>query len=167
MDVKAYLWSLTLVCVASAVVRAASGNNAAKKHIDFLCSLCVICALVIPVIEGFSGVDADTIGELFEADVPEYSEENYVEIYNSYLYEGSVSLAEDSLAEGLADALGVNRADIDVALSTDRSGSSPVVCDAAVTLYQGAYDADPQVISGYVEEQTGVVCRIIYDSVDK
>lgn len=167
MDVRAYLWSLTLVCVASAVVRAASGNDATKKYIDLLCSLCVICAIVIPVAREFSELDADGIGEFFEEDVFEYGQEDYGEIYNSYLHEGSVTLAEETLENGLLNALELGAGDIKVTLLTDTSGETPRVCEAVATLYGKAYAADPELIKSYIEEQTGAECRIIYGNVDE
>lgn len=167
MDVRGYLWSLTLVCIASAVVRASAGNNASKKYIDILCSLCVICAIVIPVAQEFSSIDADGISDFLEEDPFEYGQEDYGEIYNSYLREESIRSAEEALENGLLDTLGLSEGDVRIKLITDTSGEALSVCEVIATLGHGAYNTDPVLIKDYLEEQTKAKCRIIYENVDE
>lgn len=167
MDVRNYLWSLTLVCVAAAVVKVATGEGAMKKHIDMICSLCVVCALVVPVFHDLSLYSSEDMGELFEYSGESEGREYYEEIYNSYLRSGSVELAETDLCGGLAKTLGVAQEDVSVSLVTEYTEDAAGVSEAVVELGSGAYFADPEIIKEYIMSRLGTECRIIYKNKDE
>ena len=163
MDVKAYLWSLTLVCIASAVVRVATGNSATKKYIDLLCSICVICAIIIPVIREIPSFDGEKIEDLIDGITDEYTVSDYDEIYKSYLLEQNLKEAESVLQTELCQRLSLDRDSVKITLRADATSEGVTVSEAVVSLGKGAYSADPERIAEYVRERVGAECRIIYD----
>ena len=157
-----YLYSVALTCIAAAVIQTA-GKSVSKKYIDIICSLCVICAVVFPVIKAVSDIDANSVPDFLNDISYEYETENSVEIYNSYLHFVSVEDAETLLCEELSKKLGTNLGEIEIDLVTDRSEDKPYITDVVVCIHGGAVNADPEIIKEYVGEKTGVNCRIIYE----
>ena len=167
MDVKNYLWSLTLVCAAAAVVKVAAGDGPMKKYIDMICSICVVCALILPVLRDFSPYNAEDIGEMFEYSGQSEGREYYEEIYNSYLLSGNVEIAESDICGGLANTLGVAQTNVSVSLVTECADEEITVSEAVVELSGEACFADPEIIKEYIMSRLEVECRIIYKNKDE
>ena len=164
MDLREYLWSLTMVCVAAAVVRAVSAGKW-EKHVEMICSLCVICAALLPVAGQLPELSADGMESFFDDVMFEYGAQSYGEIYGAYLLEESVGAAEDTLQVLLSTEFSVDVEDIEVFFITEQTEEGHTVKEAVVTLYSGAVATDPQLIVDYVKTSVGCECRIIYELV--
>ena len=101
---KEYLATLFGVCLLSAIVRAVTPESATKKYIEILCSLCVVAAIVLPIIKQIS--DYNGVDGLFEA--IDYESYDYEEIYNSYIIDENIKMAQETLARELENKFGAD-----------------------------------------------------------
>ena len=86
---KEYLSALLVTCIISATVRIITPDGAVKKYIKTLCSLCVACVVITPIIGGISSL-YDIESRFSEL---EYDTENYDEIY------GTEEVVEETVEE--------------------------------------------------------------------
>ncbi len=158
---KEYMIALFGVCCVAAVVKNVSSGNAMKKHIEIVCALCVISALVLPIFDVFS--DFKGIDFVFEDN--SYLEDDYVEIYNQYLVEKRVDLAETAISSSVCNSLGVADGAIRIKLYLDDSGAQ--IISATAVISKDAVTADPAEIALHIRQTLGVECEVVYQLFDE
>ena len=158
---KEYFIALFLVSCVAAIVKAVGNDGATKKYIEMICALCVISAVIIPIL----GVNADMSDIISFFDEIVGVEQNYDEIYNKYLLEEGVSAAEDRMSADVCQRLSVGEEAIKLRLVLAEDGSCVVGAKAYIT--NAALAADPSEVRGYVREVLGIECEIIYDIFDE
>lgn len=157
---KEYLFSLFEVCLLSGIVSSLSPDGSVKKYIRFICSLLVICAMVIPIFSanisefGFEGV-FDLSGD---------EQEDYGEIYNYYWEAYDTQRAEEALAEGLCTRFSLPTEALRVQLCTEGSGEQRRIISARVYITSAsALATDPSLIREYIASVAACECEIVYD----
>ena len=159
---REYLLGLTLTCISAAIVKSAADDGGAKKYIDTLCSLCVVCALVLPVLPMISHIDEYDLSEFFNENSLTVMESENIQIYNDYLHSVSIGQAEYSIEAEICTQLDIKEEEVEIQLFSDTVDDRIILTEAVVYLYGGAVTKDPSVIKDYIQQKTGVNCRIIY-----
>ena len=160
---KEYLLILFGVCVLAAIVRVISPDGVMKNYIELICALCVIAAIAAPL--------SQILSEIGDVDISisenQTNMENYDEIYNLYLAEGSLDDAERILEQELEAVFLQGSGDVDVNARAQTCEDGVKVVGIDVTLIGGAVLADPEAVIEYVLARTGVECQIIYELYDE
>ena len=160
---KEYLATLFGVCLLSAIVRAITPESATKKYIEILCSLCVVAAIVLPIIKQIS--DYNGVDGLFEE--IDYESYDYEEIYNSYIMDENIKMAQETLACELENKFGTDSGSIGVRLITEIIDGEIKTRLVKVILSAKAIAISPQEIENYIAQRLNCECQIIYDSIDE
>ncbi|MBE6577515.1 MAG: hypothetical protein E7653_05200 [Ruminococcaceae bacterium] len=158
---KEYILTLFCVCCVAAVIRTACPENATKKYIEMLCAVCVISAISLPIFGAFA--DFDGFDSVFVESGE--SDDNYDEIYKSYLNDKGVDSAESVISDTLCEQLGVDGGAIRIVLHIDEESSK--VLSATAIIGNGAVDTDPALISSHIKNTLGVECDIVYELFDE
>ncbi len=159
---KEYLISLLFVASAAAITQAIMRSSALKNHIAFLCSMCALAVVIMPLGRFITELDdAENIADKLLSGEEE-NFENYDDIYNSYLIEGGETLLEKRLRLELADTLGVKGDALEVEASLSYSETGAYAEGIEVYLYPQAYSCDPKVIKELIYDRLFVECEIIY-----
>ncbi len=155
-----YFSVLFSVCIVSGIVSALTPSESTKKYLEYLCALCVICCMVIPIsriLPADRGI-FDILGDSLS------SGQDYEAIYNEYWAASDERRACDALAEGLAARLGISADKLRVELNVSRTDGGRVLEKVRVYITDiSALAADPELIGAYIRESAGVECEIIYD----
>lgn len=159
---REYLFGVTLTCISAAIVRSAVDDSVSKKYIDILCSLCVVCSLVLPVFPLISSIDEYDLEAFFDENALTVMESDSDKIYNDYLRSVSVEQAEFFLESDICDSLNLEEKEVDIRLLSETVDDRVVVTEAVVYLYDSAASKDPAVIKDYIKAKIGVDCQIIY-----
>ena len=161
---REYFTVLFAVCLISGIVTTLAPSESAKKYIEYLCGLCVICCIVLPISDVFTS--EIELGDIFGG--YEANTQDYEEIYNRFWEAEDKKAAEDALALGLSDRLGIGNGELAVNLCVSGNGSERVLEGAIVYIIDmRALDASPDIIRSYIADTAGVECEIIYDFSDE
>jgi hypothetical protein len=158
---KEYLIALFCVCCAAAVVKAISPEGATKKHIELICSVCIISAMALPLSNVISGIT--DIKSLFGDN--EALVDNYDEIYKSHLLNEGIKSAEDAISRDVCKSVDVPDGAIKIRLYLNENGEE--VSSATAIVGKDAVTADPKLIKDYVKSTLGAECEIVYDFNDE
>lgn len=161
---RSYFLTLFGVTLTAALVNVISPEGVMKKHIELICSICVIAAVAVPVVKGILTVDMENINIVLEE---EFETDDYDEIYNQNLLNTNKAAAEEMLKNELAQTLAVNSEGIDVDLVISQSDGSARIESVKVFIAPEAVSADPQKIKKYVAERLSAECEIIYNLFDE
>lgn len=164
VNMRSYFLTLFGVALTAALVNVISPEGVMKKHIELICSICVIAAVAVPVIKGIISVD---IGNIDIALEEEFETDNYDEIYNQNLLYTNKTAAEQVLKNELARTLDVNADGVGVSLEISQDGENTRIESVKVFIAPEAVSADPQGIKKYVAERLSVECEIIYNLFDE
>ena len=155
-----YFGVLFSVCILSGIISVITPSESVKKYIEYICALCVISCMVLPIFDVFpSKIDIFDNLDDYEANM-----ENYDEIYNSFWAEQDEKNAASALCDGLAESLSFPVDYFRVGLLTSGSGVERTL--EGVTVYitdARGIAADPQKIRAYVKNMANTDCEIIYD----
>lgn len=155
---KEYLLTLLAVCIVTGIVRVMAFDGALAGYVQTVCAVCVLTCMIIPVFKLLS--DDFDIGDIFEG--VDTGQEQYGDIFSSYLLEQDVMSAQISLSRMLENELSLKEGSVDVELSVINEGGQTSICGAVVTLYADAVMADPKLLKEYIMQYTGVECEIVY-----
>ncbi len=156
---KEYISLLFGVCALSGMIGAIAPQGQTKKYLEIICSLCVICALAVPLLNGIS--EAPSLDNFFGT---EDSDEQikYEEIYNNYILEGRLKDAEAALASDIEKACGAPAGSLGVRLdcTETQTGIEPLV--VTVIISPRAIAVPPEEIKEFVANFTNTECTIVY-----
>lgn len=155
-----YIITLISVALLSGIMGMLSPEGDIKKYVRLAGSLCLLCALAVPVWSFISegGVDIDGFFS-FSGEV----DTGYEEIYREALADGARENAEVALKAGLAENFELSADSFDVELGVEYDGEKYYISTARVLLHNSAVFADPRDISAYVNESCGCSCTVEYD----
>lgn len=161
---RSYFLTLFGVTLTAALVNVISPEGVMKKHIELMCSICVIAAVAVPVVKGILTVDMENINIVLEE---EFETDDYDEIYNQNLLHTNKTAAEQMLKNELSQALDINADGIDVDLIISQGDENTHIESVKVFVGSEAVSADPQKIKKYVAERLSTECEIIYNLFDE
>ena len=148
------------VAMVVGVCRMLSPDGDTKKYLGFVGALCLICALVTPVVGAISSWDTDLDG-IFSTNDPE--EDLYDEIYKNSLANGAKDNAEMLICESLITQFDLPDGSLRVTLNISPDGDMYSVDSVKVTLKRVALFADPRDISEYINQELGCPCFVEYE----
>ena len=159
-----YFAVLFSVCILSGIINVITPSESVKKYIEYVCALCVISCMILPIFEIFPDkIDIfDTLGD-YESNIVDYDE-----IYNNFWAEQDEKNASTALRKGLAETLSISADYFRVSLCTSGSGAERTL--ESVTVYitdARGISADPQKIRSYVKNTANTECEIVYDFSDE
>ncbi len=157
-----YISALFGVCIVSGVICVMAPEGQSKRYLDIICSLCVICAVGVPLANSIFQIK--NIGYFFDGIEYETST-NYDEIYNQYLTNGYLEEAEQLMAEQLTKRYSLPQNSIDIRLDSAVNGDSVEVIGATAIIGAAAVAVPPDEIKTHIKQSLGVECVIIYESV--
>ena len=131
-----------------------------KKYVRLAGALCLICALVAPMVGAISQGNTELDG-IFK---PLESEDGkYEEIYKNELKKGAKENAEALICESLLRQFKLPADSLEVSLSLTYDGTAYSVGSAQVILKHSAVFADPREISEYINSEFGCPCFVVYE----
>ncbi len=155
-----YIITLISVALLSGIVGMLSPEGDVKKYVRLAGSLCLLCALAMPVYSFVSEGGVDLEGLLsFSGEV----DTGYEDIYKEALADGAEENAEAALKAGLREKFKLSDDSLDVELTVEYDGEKYCISAARVLLHNSAVFADPREISAYVNENCGCACAVEYD----
>ena len=157
---REYLLTLVSVVIFSAVVGMLDGENRAKKYIRFLGALCVISAIISPLVSLLpdDGLDRNGWWERVED-----GEKDYDEIYYQAIVSYEIEYAENVLKQNIKNAFSLPDNGLDVRIKTVSENGIYKVDEVWVTLRASAVLADPKKLSAWVLNATGATPVIVYE----
>ncbi len=156
---KEYVLGLLCICLTAGIVRLLSEDSGAGKYVELVCSLCVVAAIVIPVVNTLA--EAGDASKWLDEDIGT-QENNYEEIYKNYLLTANIDAAEDTIRFELAERFSKERESIDVRLDCEHTDNGIEVIGVSVMLGKGALTISPEDIKIYIKERFDCRCQIIY-----
>ncbi len=152
------------VSLAAAVVRMLAPEGSVKKYIQMLCSLCVVCALALPV-TSFAQRLKNGEFSFDEIDIKlDMDSQSYEEIYNQSLLQISISDAEKALSEELCKKFSVSDGALSVLLECESTEDGIRIVGVSVLIGKKGITVSPDDITKYVAERLDTDCRIVYVS---
>lgn len=157
---REYLMTLIGVSLFCGVVGMLSPEGNIKKYVRLLSALCVLSAIVGPLLSlGSEGVLSleELVGEVEETEV------DYEEIYNQALIMGGERQAADAIWSDLVQTFSIPGEALEVSVKFLAETEENTVMDVTLVLRDEAIFADPHRMIQYLEEQTACRCTVIYE----
>lgn len=159
-----YFTALFFVCLLSGIIGVLTPSDSVKKYIEYLCALCVIMAIVMPISPII--LTQNSIFDIFD----DYENDglNYDEIYNNFWNNEDERAIAQTLSARLADKLDISDEWFSLELCVSRTEDGRVL--DGVRLYitdVRAISANPETIRRYFADEVGVDCEIVYKFSDE
>lgn len=155
-DFFAFIKDFCLIAVAGGLVMLMSPNGNLSKHVKFLISLCMVCALLSAVIS-VSGKADEFIQSLDSA----IKEDAYQNEYDSRIAvaKQAKSNMEDEVERLLTSKFGIDQSDVRAVITLDTKDLSAVEI-TGITLFLGNMDINERAC-GYIAELFGEEVTVI------
>ncbi len=158
---KEYLMTLSGVMILSVLIGTACAEGNVKKYVRLLCALCLLCALISPLLRIWSEGDFD-VSRLWENTV-ESEEDRYDEIYHQALIRNEISYAERLLKKQISERFNLDGSTFDTVIETVVKNGTYEPSRIRIILRDEAIFADPTKLIQYVNQTQKCECVIIYD----
>lgn len=159
---KEYGMTLTAVALLGGVLGMLSPEGDLKKYIRLVVALCLLCAMVQPLIAAWSegGWLSGETWQLWKWE----ETEDYDDIYKQSLLSGSEKQVSSLLKQQILSEFQVSEASVDVVVKIEMENDRSEVREIWITLREEAVFIDPKRITALIEEQWECPCTILYDS---
>ena len=158
---KEYLMTLTAVSLLGGILGMLSPEGNIKKYVRLAVSLCLVCAMLQPMLQLLSG-EAPSLDELLGISGEEETVD-YDEIYHQALLNGSKEQIQQSLKQQLLKAFSLPYESLDVEAVLEMKNDVSQVKEIQVLLRDSAVFVDPREVIALVNESIGCPCTVIYD----
>ena len=158
---KEYLMTLTAVSLLGGILGMLSPEGNIKKYVRLAVSLCLVCAMLQPMLQLLSG-EAPSLDELLGISGKEETVD-YDEIYHQALLNGSKEQIQQSLKQQLLKEFSLPYESLDVEAVLEMKNDVSQVKEIRVLLRDSAVFADPREVIALVNESIGCPCTVIYD----
>ena len=159
---REYWVAFVAVAILNGVVGMIAPEGEIKKYVRLLGSLCLLCAVVQPVLGWISEGDEWT-SYLWE-DTKEELETDYDEIYNQSLIQGGEKNAETIVKNRILETFELSNESLDVQLDFAIEKETLRIEEIRLTIRNDAIFLDPRLLTEYVNEEYSCRCTVIYDS---
>ena len=157
---REYLSILISVALLGGVIGMLSPEGELKKYLRLLCSLCLLCAMVVPFFSALREGELSLDG-LFESE--ESESVDYDEIYNQSLLNGNRENAENIIQSRIAQAFDLSYDSFEVRAMLSLKNNKYVLEEIALILHPEAIFADPKKLTEFVNESYDCPCVVIYE----
>ena len=158
---KEYFITLCGVMILSTAVGTACAEGNIKKYVRLLCSLCLVCALISPILSLGEEGEFD-LSSLWE-DLTKGEDVDYDEIYHQALIDNEVTYAEELLKNKLSEEFDLEPSSLDVEIDIVSKNGTNQPELIRIVLRDNAIFADPQKLIQYINTTQKCECVIIYD----
>ena len=157
---REYLMTLIAVSLFSGIVGMISPEGDLKKYVRLLCTLCLLCAMIGPVLTFFA--DSAFSAEDWLEEV-EKEEINYEEIYNNALISGEEAQAAETIQNSILQTFSLPSGSLEVSVKSKSKNDTDSPLDVTVILRDEAIFADPKKILAHIEKMGDCRCVIVYE----
>ena len=157
---REYLMTLIAVSLFSGIVGMISPEGDLKKYVRLLCTLCLLCAMIGPVLTLFA--DSAFSAEDWLEEV-EKEEINYEEIYNNALISGEEAQAAETIQNSILQTFSLPSGSLEVSVKSKSKNDTDSPLDVTVILRDEAIFADPKKILAHIEKMGDGRCVIVYE----
>lgn len=137
-------------------------DSKASGLINIISGLCIICIMLAPLKDFIAWMRNDAVGMLDGIYGSQITTEDYAEIYEKSIIEGSELKASQSLKLLIITDLELSEDSFDVSLRLTRSDEEYCAESVTVFLYDKAVLTDPKIIKDYVARLLSCECQIVY-----
>ena len=160
---KEFLITLMAVAILNGVVGMLTPDGNLGKYVRFAGMLCLLCALASPVVTviGAFGDGGEFLDGIL-GDKAEREEENYDEIYNNTLMNGSASYAQEIMENALLQHFNLPQDSLSVSVELVMENEAYQIERVVVSLGEQAIFADPRDIISFVNDRWNCTCTVVY-----
>lgn len=156
---KEYFLTLLGVVILSALIGTLSIENGSGRYIRLVCSLCVLCSLILPLGNAFREEEWD-LSFLWEENEEDM---DYDEIYQDALLKNETSYAEQALKTMICDKFSLSSEQVEVYLEIVSKNGMSVPEKVTMLLRGKGILSDPRALISWVNETVGCRCVIVYE----
>ncbi len=149
-----YLIALLVTSAVTAILSLLPSDEKMRKTVNFVLSIGVLSAVVLPLPTLLSSLPSDYSAILERLDF-EVGEEDY-------LQKVTLEAVGEGMAAHLSERYGIRAEDISVTAEGDTVDDTVILRHITVMLAGRAASADIPSLVRYVEEETGADCEVIY-----
>ncbi len=160
-----YIYSIVCVAAAGGIVCIVTPDKGIKKHIKFVCALCLISVLIAPISGFISGIKDffEGEGEEIFGSIGEEGElrDKYESIYNKYFEGGYGENIGQAVKDSLYEKFGIenDKCRINVVLSDNDGDGVKEPSKITVILNGDAIFKDPTPIKRFISELFKCECK--------
>lgn len=154
-----FIFTVMGVAVVIGVTGMLTPDGETKKYVRLVGALCLLCALVSPILGAISS-GGDRFEMLFPSIDTDRSE--YEEIYKEAIVQGAKENAEIELTAAILSRFDLPTGSLELTMTILPQGDIYSVTDVQVVLMSSAIYADPREISEYINAELGCPCSVIY-----
>lgn len=144
--IRSYALAIVTVCVSAGLVTQIAPEGQLKKYIKYIISLCVLAALIAPVISVFGGLPeyADKFGEILEQQTEDDSGAK------KQLIETQKNAVQEAIRSLISTKYSIKKENIEVKIKINSDNSEAVeIKEIFITVKEYA---DIQAIKNYINE---------------
>lgn len=160
---KEYFGILIAVALFRGIVGMLFPDGTVGNYAKLLAGLCLLCALLQPASEllreGLPTLGEDWLSETVET-------ENYDEIYNQALQNGSLTQAEELVKIKVIQKFSLPSESFDVRVSILSKNEIHELEEIRICLRKQAALTDPRELVAFINEQYGCACVILYGELE-
>lgn len=159
---KQYWITFVAVAAVNAVVGMIAPEGNIKKYVRLLGSLCLLCAVIQPILGWMS--DGREWTAVLWGDETKESETDYDEIYNQTLLQGGEKHAEMIIKNRILENFELSDDSLDVDANFVMENEEILMKDIRLTIRREGILTDPRLLTEYVNEVYSCPCTVVYDS---
>ena len=156
-----YLGALVATTLLGGLIRMLAPEGAVQKYLRLTVSLCLVCALLCPLLETLSEERSFSLGELFAEE--ERVALNYDEIYDYSLQNATRSQAEKIVRETIYQRFSLSEETASVRVGFVTENNKEELSEVYVSLRASGVLLDPNEVVLFVREEWDCPCVILYE----
>ena len=158
---KEYWMTFVAVAILNGVVGMIAPEGDIKKYVRLLGALCLLCAVVQPILIWTS--EGGEWTEFLWGDTEHEAQMDYDEIYNHSLIQGGEKNAEMIVKNRILEDFELSDESVDVQVDFVIEKEEVMMGEVRLTIRKEAILIDPRALTEYVNEQYSCPCTVIYD----
>lgn len=149
---KEYIMSIMVVSLLGSVILSLSPRSGSGSTLRFLCGLCAVCTVTMPVISLFKGgnVLSDSVGDIFVAENVNYG--FYDEIYNEAFKNADALNVETTLKNRISQEFNAGYEDFDLNFVLSQNSDEKYTNTIELLIYPSGMYIDPHSVENYIKE---------------
>jgi hypothetical protein len=159
---KQYWITFVAVAILNGVVGMIAPEGDIKKYVRLLGALCLLCAVVQPIL-GWSAEGGEWT-EFLWGETEETVRSDYDEIYNQSLLQGGEKNAEILIKNRILEKFELSDESVDVRVNFAIENEKVRLEEICLTIRKEAVLVDPRILTEYINEAYACSCTVVYDS---
>ena len=155
---KNYFFTLLGVMLLSSLISVLCMEDGTKRYVKLVCSLCALCALILPLGEEI------LLGEWDLSFLEEHGDGsvNYEEIYGDALQKNEIKYAEEILKKEVCETFSLASDQLEVHLSVVSKNGNNTVSEIRVVLKEKAALSNPHPLILWLNDRVGCPAAVVY-----